>query len=375
LPESSTQVMSAEGFPWIKHGRPAIVLAPMDGLTDAPMRAVHTELGGFSHTVSEFIRVAQEPPGSKIFLKEVPELKAGAITPSGCPVQVQLLGGDPERMANTALLAVALGARAIDINFGCPAPTVNRHDGGATLLKYPARIETVVRAIRSALPAEIPVSAKLRLGWDSIDEIYYNAEMAESGGASWITIHGRTRMERYQPPAHWEPIGEVRQQRSIPVIANGDIWSLDDLKRCRDITGCEHFMLGRGAIADPALARAAASELGITGPRSAKASAEDWRYLLQKLVDYSIYFHQAGENLILCRLKQWLSIAARYGSFDKFDLVKRSTSATELFQRLGAEQALCTLEQTEQTRQRTGATSLEALNLEDMDGCLLECSG
>ena len=134
-------------------------------------------------------------------------------------------------------------------------------------------------------------------------------------------------------------------------------------------------MLGRGAIANPSLARAAAAELGVTASAETATSSEDWCHLLQKLVDYSVYFHQAGENLILCRLKQWLSIAARYGSFDKFDLVKRSETAAELFKRLGAEQALCTLEQTVQSPSNPMSNTLQDLTLEDMDGCLLECSG
>jgi tRNA-dihydrouridine synthase C len=177
---------------------------------------------------------------------------------------VQLLGGDPERMALSAQVAVDCGARGIDINFGCPAPTVNRHDGGATLLKHPSRIREVVKAIRDALPPSIPVSAKLRLGWDNIDAIHENADMAAEGGANWLTIHARTRVQGYQPPVYWQPIGIVRERLGIPVIANGDIWTVDDLRRCREETGCIHYMLGRGSLADPYLSHAAARELGIS---------------------------------------------------------------------------------------------------------------
>ena len=102
-------------------------------------------------------------------------------------------------------MACDAGALGIDINFGCPAPTVNSHDGGATLLKYPHRIREIVRAVRDAVPSDLPVSAKLRLGWESIDDIYENARMAADGGASWITIHARTRAQGYQPPVYWRP--------------------------------------------------------------------------------------------------------------------------------------------------------------------------
>src|SRR5207248_8564004 len=97
------------------------------------------------------------------------------------------------------------------LNFGCPAKTVNRHDGGATLLKYPQRIRDIVRAVRAAVPGHVPVSAKMRLGWDSIDPIEENAAMAAEGGASWLTIHGRTRLAGYAPPIFWRPIGRVRE--------------------------------------------------------------------------------------------------------------------------------------------------------------------
>src|SRR4051812_22474786 len=104
----------------------------MDGITDAPMRALQGEVGSFSFAVTEFLRVSTDVLPAKVFRREVPELCNGGLTPTGLPVQVQILGGDPSLMALTAQKAVAAGARAIDINFGCPAPTVNRHDGGAT---------------------------------------------------------------------------------------------------------------------------------------------------------------------------------------------------------------------------------------------------
>src|SRR6185437_11649492 len=130
----------ASEFPALRRGRPALLLAPMEGVTDAPMRAFLSERGGFSFCVSEFIRVSQDPVPRKVFYRDIPELRAGGRTPSGMPVQIQLLGGHPGRMAQSALTAIRCGAQAIDLNFGCPAPTVNSHDGGATLLKFPDRI-------------------------------------------------------------------------------------------------------------------------------------------------------------------------------------------------------------------------------------------
>jgi tRNA-dihydrouridine synthase C len=297
-------------------GTPALVLAPMEGVTDAPMRAFLSERGGFSFCVSEFLRVSQDVPPPKTFYKHIPELLNGAKTAAGLPVHVQLLGGDPEKMAQSALVAVRCGAKAIDINFGCPAPTVNRHDGGATLLKYPDRIYEIVKAVREAVPQEFTVSAKLRLGWDSIDDIDRNAEKAAEGGAAWITIHGRTKFQGYTPPAYWGPIGRVRKALGIPVVANGEIWTLDDFKRCQEQTGSEHFMIGRGALADPSLQYQIARELGIPLPERAKALDEDLSNNLENWVPLISRFAQlTGEHFerigktektyVARRIKQW----------------------------------------------------------------------
>lgn len=308
---------------------PALILAPMEGVTDAPMRAVMGSLGAFTYSVSEFLRVSQHVPPRGVFLKHVPELREGAVTPTGLPVQVQILGGDAGRMAAAAVVAVGCGATAIDINFGCPAPTVNRHDGGATLLKYPTRIREIVGAVRAALPHSIPVSAKLRLGWDGIDTVHENARMAAEGGAAWVTIHGRTRVAGYCPPIFWEPIGKLRRELSIPVVANGDIWTLDDFRRCREVTGCCHFMLGRGAMADPRLPRLVAAELGL-GPVPEEGEI-DWRAQLESLVRWTGRYREVHPERIVRRLKQWLKMASNRGTFTGFDAVKRAGTLDEVW--------------------------------------------
>jgi tRNA-dihydrouridine synthase C len=262
---------------------PALILAPMEGVTDAPMRALQGEMGAFTHAVSEFLRVSQTVLSKSDFLRRVPELHSGCLTPTGLRVQVQLLGGDAGRMGELAAVAVATGATAIDLNFGCPARTVNSHDGGATLLKYPPRVREIVAAVRAAVPREVPVSAKMRLGWDTIDAIDENAQMAAEGGASWLTIHGRTRFAGYAPPIHWGPIGRIRERLGIPVVANGDIWTLEDFRRCRAATGCRHFMLGRGALANPLLSGQIAHELGIA--RHKPGQTFDWLVVLHRLVE------------------------------------------------------------------------------------------
>lgn len=317
---------------------PALVLAPMEGVTDAPMRAALGEAGAFTYAVAEFLRVAHSIPGPGVVRRHVPELLAGGRTPTGLPVQVQLLGGDPGRVAEAAAVAHAAGAAAIDLNFGCPAKTVNRHDGGAALLRDPPRVRAVVAAVRAAVPPAVPVSAKVRLGWNTPDAIDEVAAMAAEGGAAWLTIHGRTRVAGYAPPALWGPIGRVRARLGLPVVANGDIWTVADLRRCRDETGCRHFMLGRGALADPRLPMLAAAELGLAPavPADEADRPVDWPGHLGRLVGWARRFPGYNPVGIVRRLKQWLGLAARHGAFGEFEAVKRAGTVDELLTAVGA---------------------------------------
>jgi tRNA-dihydrouridine synthase C len=308
----------------------------MEGVLDAAMRALLSELGGFTFCVAEFLRISQAIPGVRVFQKHVPELMHGGRTLTGLPIQVQLLGGNPDKLAQAALASIRAGARAVDLNFGCPARTVNRHDGGATLLQYPDRIREIVTAVRAAVPADLPVSAKMRLGWDNIHAIHVNAERAAEGGANWITVHARTKSQGYRPPAFWKPLAEVRARLRIPVVANGEIWTIDDLRRCQDETGCQHFMLGRGALADPTLGRKAARELGIPGVGliDSFARTPEWLSLISR---YCELCRVSGlpPAYILCRVKQWLRMNNHDGALAWFDNLKRCQNLGELLNDLG----------------------------------------
>jgi tRNA-dihydrouridine synthase C len=311
---------------------PALVLAPMDGITDASMRALQGATGAFTYAVSEFLRVSVSALPIKMFQRDVPEVVHGSRTVTGMPVQVQLLGGDPERMAQSAYAAYRAGAKGIDINFGCPAPTVNRNDGGATLLRFPCRVREVVAAVRGAVPPEIPVSAKLRLGWDSIDAIDENAAMAAEGGASWLTIHARTRLQGYQPPVYWPAIGRVREALGLPIVANGDIWTIDDFHRCQAETGCIHFMIGRGALADPRLPYQIAHALGLPAP---EVPETDWPQLFESYVATMAAHEERFSDKSVVRLKQWMKLAYRHGEFPYFHDLKETRTLAEFFTRLG----------------------------------------
>jgi tRNA-dihydrouridine synthase C len=280
-----------------------LMLAPMEGVIDHTMRELLTSLGGVDRCVTEFVRVTERLLPPRVFYRLCPELAHGGKTASGVPVYVQLLGGQPAVMAENAARAAELGAPGIDLNFGCPAKTVNRSDGGAILLREPRRVHDITAAVRAAVPAHIPVTVKTRLGFE--DKLLF-AEIAmgiEAAGATELTVHARTKRDGYRPPAYWDSIADVRERVSLPVIANGEIWSVDDALRCREVTGCTDLMLGRGVLCRPDLPRlvAAATANGDTCEPLAWNAITPLllRFFALTLRDYDA--HCAGNPL-----KQWL---------------------------------------------------------------------
>lgn len=284
-----------------------IALAPMEGLVDEILRDVLTSLGGVDWCVTEFIRVSDRllPPSS--FQKLAPELESGAVTRAGTPLRVQLLGSDPLCLADNAALACALGAPAIDLNFGCPAKTVNKSRGGAVLLKEPELLHSILVEVRKAVPKHIPVTAKMRLGFDSPDGALDCARALVDGGAEQLVVHARTKLEGYKPPAHWEWVAKVQDVVAVPVFANGDIWSLDDWRRCREVSGVEDIMLGRGLVCCPDLARQISA-----AKQSMNVEPLSWNDLQPLLAEF---WRQARGKMspryAPGRLKQWISMLTR----------------------------------------------------------------
>jgi len=225
----------------------------MEGLTDPIMRDVLTHVGSFDWCVTEFIRVTDSVLPDHIYYSYCPELKTEGKTAAGTPVHVQFLGNNPEMLAANAVRAATLGAPAIDMNFGCPAKTVNRHRGGSVLLDEPEVVYELVKAVRDAVPAHIPVSAKMRLGYMDRNFMLDNAHAIEDAGASWVTVHARTKADGYTPPAFWDQLQPIREALKINVIANGEIWNNTDARQCQLESGCEDLMIGRGAVTTPDL--------------------------------------------------------------------------------------------------------------------------
>lgn len=280
--------------------KPVRVLAPMEGLTDPLMRQILTFIAKkldthYDWAVSEFIRVTHYPIPAHVFYKFVPELYNHGKTKSGTPVHIQLLGNNIESMTQSAMTAVDLGAKAIDLNFGCPAKTVNNHKGGAVLLDEPETIFKIIWAIRRAVPKNIPVSAKIRLGYRDDTNLHNIGQAVKEGGANWLTVHARTKVQGYRPPAHWDKIASL-SDLGIPIIANGEIWSKTDSDNCAMQANTPHIMLGRGAVTYPDLIGQINSNQRLT-----------W----QQLLDYQLMFLEAHtDNLsgMIGRYKQWLGM-------------------------------------------------------------------
>jgi tRNA-dihydrouridine synthase C len=232
-----------------------LMLAPMEGVVDHAMRELLTGLGGIDRCVTEFVRVTDRLLPARTFRRLCPELAVGGKTSSGVPVYVQLLGGKPQVVAENAARAAELGALGIDLNFGCPAKSVNNSNGGSILLREPERVHAIVAAARIALPNSTPLSVKIRLGYEDKDNFLDIVRGIDAAGASELTIHARTKRHGYRPPAYWEEIAVARQIVDIPIIANGEIWNPADALRCQQVSGCADLMLGRGALCRPDLPR------------------------------------------------------------------------------------------------------------------------
>ena len=301
----------------------------MEGLTDPIMRDVLTSVGSFDWCVTEFIRVTDSILPDHIYHSYCPELLTNGKTAAGTPVHVQFLGNNPEMLAANAAKAAAMGAPAIDMNFGCPAKTVNRHRGGSVLLDEPEVVYELVKAVRDAVPAHIPVSAKMRLGYMDRNFMLENAHAIEDAGAAWVTVHARTKADGYTPPAFWDQLRPIREALKINVIANGEIWNNADAKQCRLESGCEDLMIGRGAVTTPDLTQCIR--------QNSDLPLLCWQDLLQLQIRF-IHGPAKTEIGMLGRYKQWLGMMSKHYPEAKtlWDEIKRLKKLDEIIEKLVA---------------------------------------
>ena len=304
-----------------------LVLAPMEGLTDPIMRDVLTHVGSFDWCVTEFIRVTDSVLPDHIYHSYCPELLNDGKTAAGTPVHVQFLGNNPVMLAANAVRAVELGAPAIDMNFGCPAKTVNRHRGGSVLLDEPETVYELVKAVRDAVPSEIPVSAKMRLGYMDRNFTLENAHAIEDAGAAWLTVHARTKADGYTPPAYWDQLQPIRQALKINVIANGEIWNNHDARQCLLESGCTDLMIGRAAVTTPDVTQCI---------RQNKDEAIlQWDDLTALQIRFLNGSYKKEMNMV-GRYKQWLGMMSKHYPEAKmlWDEIKRLKQVDEIISKL-----------------------------------------
>lgn len=307
------------------------MLAPMEGVVDHLMRDMLTRIGGFDLCVTEFIRVVDALLPKRCFYRLCPELDNDAHTPAGTQVRVQLLGQSPEWLAENAFRAVELGSHGVDLNFGCPAKTVNKSKGGAVLLKETETLYQILNAVRIAVPKGHQVTAKMRLGFEDKNLAIDNALALEAGGADLLVVHARTKTEGYKPPAYWDWIAKIQEKVNIPVVANGEIWSREDALNCQSQSKCQHLMLGRGALAMPNLARVVRGE-------EAPMPWRDVVCLLQQYSGAEIYGMKG--QYFPNRIKQWLKyIQLQYPQAKQlFADIRRLRKAEEIVVQLESHQ-------------------------------------
>ncbi|WP_428945635.1 tRNA dihydrouridine(16) synthase DusC [Pantoea sp. FN060301] len=294
-----------------------VLLAPMEGVLDSLVRELLTEVNDYDLCVTEFLRVVDQLLPVKSFHRLCPELLNASRTPSGTLVRVQLLGQSPQWLAENAARAVELGSSGVDLNCGCPSKTVNGSGGGATLLKDPDLIYRGAKAMREAVPAGLPVTVKVRLGWENGDRQFEIADAVQQAGATELVVHGRTKEDGYKAERiNWAAIGQIRQRLTIPVIANGEIWDWQSAQACLAATGCDAVMIGRGALNVPNLSRV----IKFNDPRL------PWPEVVTLLQKYVRLEKQGDTGLYhVARIKQWLGY-----------LRKEYDEATSLFAQIRA---------------------------------------
>ncbi len=222
-----------------------VLQSPLSGVTDLVFRRLVRRYAPDSMMYTEMVNAKE-----LCYLKQLPRIME--IEPHEKPISIQLFDCRPDFLAQAAQMAVEEGADTVDINMGCPVNKITKKGGGSALLQDPETAETIVRTVVNAV--SVPVSVKTRMGWsDRHINILDFAKRMEDAGAEMLTLHARTREQGYNGSAQWEWIGRVKQILSIPVIANGDIFSVEAAVKCLEQTGADGVMCSRGTLGYPFL--------------------------------------------------------------------------------------------------------------------------
>ncbi len=218
------------------------ILAPMDGFSDYPFRSICRQLGS-AMSYTEFI-------SAKDVLTRLRRVKAKlTFSEAERPMVFQLYGESAAELLEAALYVQDLQPDIIDINMGCPAKTVANRGCGVGLMRTPQSVAQIFSTLTTRL--RIPVTGKMRLGWEGHRNYLEIAKIAEENGAALLAVHGRTKNQGYGGQADWDAIAEVKAAARIPILGNGDVRRVEDIARMKSHTGCDAVMIGRGAIANP----------------------------------------------------------------------------------------------------------------------------
>jgi tRNA-dihydrouridine synthase B len=218
------------------------ILAPMDGYSDWPFRSICRALGS-AMSYTEFVKV------EKILSRSKEPAKRLYYEAAERPVTFQIYGDDPDLILKAALQIQPLEPDIIDLNMGCPAKSIADRGAGVGMMPSPLKIAETFKRLTSAL--KVPVTGKIRLGWDGDKNYKLIARIVEENGGSLIAIHGRTKEQRYSGNADWDAVAEVKSLVKIPVIGSGDVKTVADIQRMKQYTNCDAVMIGRAAIANP----------------------------------------------------------------------------------------------------------------------------
>ena len=218
------------------------ILSPMDGVSDWPFRSLCRRLGS-AMSYTEFVRAED------VSQERASVYKRLTFEEDEHPVAFQIYGDDPDQIVEAALRIRELDPDVIDLNMGCPAKSVANRGAGVGMMRTPLKIAHTFRKLTAAL--DIPVTGKMRLGWNNCQSYKLVARIIEENGGALIAIHGRTKEQGYGGVADWDAIAEIKSMVKIPVIGNGDVRRVADIKRMQAHTGCEAVMIGRGAMANP----------------------------------------------------------------------------------------------------------------------------
>lgn len=230
-------------IPKDSNGCPYLFLAPMEGVGDRCFRKAMASVGGFDEAVRDFLRVPRNAHVKSL----ASEYQAEELAP--IPLAAQLMGSDLDLMADMAREIEQRGAPRIDLNCGCPSNTVTGKGAGSSLLKDPDTLHQVAKALVKAV--SIPVTVKMRSGYEDTSLFKENLFAAQETGIHFITLHPRTKVDGYGPPARWDLIAEAKSLLKIPVVGNGDILTVQHALEMLRTTNCDALMIGRGSVINP----------------------------------------------------------------------------------------------------------------------------